>query len=162
MASRAPYGKRVLSASRHDTLGIPGVSHLNTKSFLEALSSKAIDTVVANRKDSLYLSRTTSAMVTQRAIQFLRCTAKERIWQVKLGVTSSCLTACHDRGYLEIRYARNQSWGCGTWPLKSLSSSPVACNVMHTGSSGLNHDASANLCPSESAWNLMFSACKDR
>ena len=33
------------------------------------------------------------------------------------------------------------------WPLRSLSSSAVACSVMHTGSSGLNQDASATLCP---------------
>ena len=34
-------------------LGSPGVSHLNIKSFLEALSSKAMETVVATRRASL-------------------------------------------------------------------------------------------------------------
>ena len=98
-----------MSASRHDTLGSPSVSHLNTKSFLEAWSSKVMDSVVATRRDSLFLSRTTSAMVTQKAFQLLRCTERERIGQMKLDVTSSCSAACHDRGSLEIRHARSQS-----------------------------------------------------
>jgi hypothetical protein len=143
-------------------LGSPGVSHLNIKSFLVALSSKATETVVAARRASLFLLRTTSAMVTQRAFQLFRCTARGRIWQMKLDVTSSCSAACHDRGSLEIRHARSQSWGCGTLPLRSLSSSRVACSVMHTGSSGLNQDASANLCPRDFSRHLMFSACRDR
>ena len=143
-------------------LGSPGVSHMNINSYLEALSSKAMETVVAARRASLFLLRTTSAMVTQRAFQLLRCTARERIWEMKLDVTSSCSAACHDRGPLDIRHARSQSWGCGALPLRSLSSSRVACSVMHTGSSGLNQDASANLCANEFAWYLLFSACRDR
>ena len=117
---------------------------------------------MAARSASRFLSRTTSAMQTQRAFQDLRCTARVRIWQIKLDVTSSRSAACHDRGSRAIRHARSQSWGCGTLPLRSLSSSSVACNAMHTGSSGLNQDASANLCASEFAWYLMFSACRDR
>ena len=143
-------------------LGSPGVSHLNIKSFLEALSSKPMERAVAARSASRFLLRTTSAMVTQRAFQDLRCTARVRIWQIKLDVTSSRSAASHDRGSRAIRHARSQSWGCGTLPLRSLSSSSVACNAMHTGSSGLNQDASANLCASEFAWYLMFSACRDR
>eukprot|EP00959_Pyramimonas_sp_CCMP1952_P322775 6754330-Pyramimonas_sp.AAC.1 len=80
---------------------------------------------------------------------------------MKLDVTSSRSAASHDRGSLDIRHARSQSWGCGTLPLKSLSSSKVACSAMHAGSSGLNQDASANLCPRDFSWNLMFSACRD-
>ena len=132
----------VLSASRHDLLGSPSVSHLDVKSFLEALSSKAMEMAVATRRASLFLLRTTSAMVTQRAYQLFRCAAKWRIWQMNLDVTSSCSAARHDRGSLAIRHARSQSWGCGTLPLRSLSSSRVAWSVMHTGWSGLNQDLS--------------------
>ena len=150
-------------------LGSPGVSHLNIKSFLVALSSKAMDTVVATRRDSLFLSRTTSAMVTQRAFQLLRSTGLERIWQMKLDVTSSCSATCHDRGSLDIRHARNQSWGCGAWPLRSLRAACAihtwrrsACSVVHTGSSCLNQDASANLCACESSWAEIRPIRKDR
>ena len=51
-------------------LGNPGVSHLNIKSVLEALSSKAMEMVVAARRASLFLLRTTSAMVTQSAFRW--------------------------------------------------------------------------------------------
>ena len=67
------------SASTHDVAGSSGVSHLNFKSFLEALSQKAIDIVVAARRVSRFPRPTTSAIVTQRAFQLLRCTAKVRI-----------------------------------------------------------------------------------
>ena len=143
-------------------LGSSGVSHLNTKSFLEVLSSKPMEMVVAARRASLFLLRNTSAMVTQSFFQLLRRTAKGRIWQMKFDVTSSCSAACHDRGSLEIRHAHSQSWGCGTLPLRSKSSFAVACSVMHTGSSGLNQDASANLCPRDFSCVRMFSACRDR
>ena len=53
-------------------LGSPGASHLNIKSCLQSLSSKAMETAVAARSASRFLLRTTSAMVTQRAFQDLR------------------------------------------------------------------------------------------
>ena len=134
---------------------MPGVSHLNIRSFLEFLSSNAIDIVVASFSAFLFLSRNTSAMVTQSFFQPFRCTGMERILQMKLDVISSCSAACHDRGSLDIRQARNQSWGCGTEPLRSLSSSAVACNMMRAGASGRKNELSAILCPNAHSWALM-------
>ena len=101
------------------------MSHLNRNSLRPALSSNMRKMLVALRIHSRFLRRFTSPIHLTSALNPLRSGARSLIRLMKFSVPARLAVAAHDAGFLQHCHARSQSHGCGTAPIKSISSSSV-------------------------------------
>ena len=105
-----------------------------------------------------------SHLPSERCLYKRQCPLQEHFLLEDLGVVAGGERSgwSHARAERDARQNVETSEQAALAVLSAEASAHVpGRNGMHTGSSGLNHDASAILCTTECPWDVTCAACKD-